>query len=70
MASEPMWATVWGRHGGYCLFFCGHSLMKQGVRFPNGSKSKFEAIFELAILRKSVVKVWVTPPPLVGYVQS
>ena len=44
--------------------------MKQGVRFPNGSKSKFEAFFELAILRNSVVKVWVTPPPLVGYVQS
>ena len=44
--------------------------MNQGVRFLSGNENMFEALFELGIIRNSVVNSWVTLPRSLGYVQS
>ena len=44
--------------------------MKQGVRFLIGNTNQVEALFELGIIRNSVVNSWLTLPPSLGYVQS
>ena len=44
--------------------------MKQGVCYIGSNENKVEALLELGVIRNSVVKVSVTLPPSIVYVQS